>query len=106
MSAPRFFATAAAFRAWLDAHHEGESELLVAALLDAGRMKPAGIAAWERRDPEKSGIYLFERDNPVAFDAAQERRFKRTRRAWTFLSGAAAGLSPPGDALRDERQAP
>ena len=49
----------------------------VAALLEAGRMMPAGLAAWERRDPEKSGIYVFERKNPVAFDAGAERRFNR-----------------------------
>jgi uncharacterized protein YdeI (YjbR/CyaY-like superfamily) len=151
MSAPRFFATAAAFRAWLDAHHDGESELVVgfhkkgsgkpsmtwpesvdealcygwidgvrrslgedsytirftprkstsswsnvniakvAALLAAGRMMPAGIAAWERRDPKKSGIYLFERNDRVAFDPADERRFKRSRVAWSFFQE-----QPPG----------
>ncbi|MFL5520769.1 MAG: YdeI/OmpD-associated family protein [Gemmatimonadales bacterium] len=151
MSAPRFFATAAAFRAWLDTHHDRETELLVgfhkkgsgkpsmtwpesvdealcygwidgvrrsldedsytirftprrpgsiwsnvnvakvAALMDAGRMMPAGLAAWERRDPERSGIYLFERNNPVPFDAEAERRFKRSRRAWTFFQA-----QPPG----------
>jgi uncharacterized protein YdeI (YjbR/CyaY-like superfamily) len=151
MSAPRFFATAAAFRAWLDAHHDRETELLVgfhkkgsgkpsmtwpesvdealcygwidgvrrslgdesytirftprrpgsiwsnvnmakvAALLEAERMMPAGLAAWERRDPKKSGIYLFERNNPVAFDVEAERRFKRTRGAWTFFQA-----QPPG----------
>ncbi|NUO39397.1 MAG: bacteriocin-protection protein [Gemmatimonadaceae bacterium] len=151
MSAPRFFATPAAFRAWLDAHHDRAPELLVgfhkkgsgkpsmtwpesvdealcygwidgvrrsldedsytirftprrpgsiwsnvnvakvAALLQAGRMMPAGLAAWERRDPEKSGIYVFERNHPVAFDAEMERRFKRSRRAWTFFQA-----QPPG----------
>lgn len=151
MSAPRFFATPAVFRAWLDAHHDRAPELLVgfhkkgsgkpsmtwpesvdealcygwidgvrrsldedsytirftprrpgsiwsnvnvakvAALLQAGRMMPAGLAAWERRDPEKSGIYVFERNHPVAFDAEMERRFKRSRRAWTFFQA-----QPPG----------
>jgi uncharacterized protein YdeI (YjbR/CyaY-like superfamily) len=151
MSAPRFFATPGAFRGWLDAHHDRETELLVgfhkkgsgkasitwpesvdealcygwidgvrrslgeesytirftprkpasiwsnvniakvAALLEAGRMMPAGIAAWERRDPKKSGIYLFEHSNPVSFDAEAERRFKRSRRAWTFFQA-----QPPG----------
>jgi uncharacterized protein YdeI (YjbR/CyaY-like superfamily) len=151
MSTPRFFATTTAFRAWLDAHHDRETELLVgfhkkgsglpsmtwpesvdealcygwidgvrrslgedsytirfsprkpasiwsnvnmakvAALLEAGRMMPAGIAAWERRDPEKSGVYSFERSDPVAFDAEAERRFKRSRRAWTFFQA-----QPPG----------
>ena len=151
MTAPRFFATAADFRAWLHAHHDHETELLVgfhkkgsgrpsmtwpesvdealcygwidgvrrslgedsytirfsprrrgsiwsnvnmakvAALLDAGRMMPAGIAVWERRDPEKSGIYVFERNDPVTFDAEMERRFKRSRGAWTYFQA-----QPPG----------
>jgi uncharacterized protein YdeI (YjbR/CyaY-like superfamily) len=151
MSSPRFFATPADFRAWLDAHHDRDTELLVgfykkwsgkpsitwpesvdealcygwidgvrqslgeesytirftprkagsiwsnvniakvAALLKTGRMMPAGLAAWERRDPKKSGIYLFERNDAAAFDAEAERRFKRSRRAWTYFIA-----QPPG----------
>ena len=63
----------------------------VEALLKAGRMMPAGLAAWERRDPVKSGIYLFEHQRTVAFDASSERRFKRSRSAWTFFQA-----QPPG----------
>jgi uncharacterized protein YdeI (YjbR/CyaY-like superfamily) len=150
MATPRFFATPAAFRAWLLAHHEREPELLVGfhkkgsgrpsmtwpesvdealcfgwidgvrrsiddesytirftprkprsvwsnvniakvqALLAAGRMMPAGIAAWERRDPAKSGIYSFERETAM-FDAEAERQFKRNRSAWTYFQA-----QPPG----------
>lgn len=63
----------------------------VEALLKAGRMMPAGLAAWERRDPARSGIYLFERSDIVAFDAELERRFKRNRGAWKYLQA-----QPPG----------
>ena len=151
MSAPRFFATPATFRAWLDAHHGSATELIVGfhkkgsgkpsitwpesvdealcygwidgvrrslgdesysirfsprkptsiwsnvniakvnALLEAGRMMPAGIAAWERRDPARSGIYAFERREPAAFDEASERRFARNRAAWKYFQA-----QPPG----------
>jgi uncharacterized protein YdeI (YjbR/CyaY-like superfamily) len=151
MTAPHFFATPVAFRAWLDANHHRATELMVGfykkdsgkpsmtwpesvdvalcygwidgvrrslgddcytirfsprkptsiwsnvniakvdALLKAGRMMPAGLAAWERRDPKKSGIYLFERSDAVAFDAASERLFKRMRGAWKFFQA-----QPPG----------
>jgi uncharacterized protein YdeI (YjbR/CyaY-like superfamily) len=151
MSAPRFFTTPAAFRAWLAAHHERESQLVVGfyrkgsgrpsitwpesvdealcygwidgvrrsldeesysirftprkpgsiwsnvniakveALLAAGRMTPAGIVAWERRDPAKSGLYAFERKEAAVFDADAERRFARNRAAWAFFQA-----QPPG----------
>jgi uncharacterized protein YdeI (YjbR/CyaY-like superfamily) len=148
---PRFFASPTEFRAWLDANHEREAELLVGfykkgsgkpsmtwpesvdealcfgwidgvrrsldverytirftprkpssiwsnvnvakveMLLKAGRMRPAGLAAWGRRDPEKSGIYAFERQSPAEFDAESERRFRRARGAWRFFQE-----QPPG----------
>jgi uncharacterized protein YdeI (YjbR/CyaY-like superfamily) len=62
----------------------------VEALLKAGRMMPAGLAAWEKRDPAKSGIYSFERET-ATFDAELERRFKRNRAAWKFFQA-----QPPG----------
>jgi uncharacterized protein YdeI (YjbR/CyaY-like superfamily) len=151
MATPRFFATPAAFRAWLAAHHDRESELVVGfykkgsgkpsitwpesvdealcygwidgvrrslgeesytirftprksrsiwsnvniakvqALLAAGRMMPAGMAAWERRDSAKSGIYSFERLEAAAFDAEAERRFSGNRAAWKYFQA-----QPPG----------
>jgi uncharacterized protein YdeI (YjbR/CyaY-like superfamily) len=62
----------------------------VDALLKAGRMMPAGLAAWERRDPKQSGIYAFERET-AAFDAEAERRFKRDKTAWRWFQ-----TQPPG----------
>jgi uncharacterized protein YdeI (YjbR/CyaY-like superfamily) len=32
----------------------------VARLIEEGRMRPAGLAAFERRKPEKTGIYSYE----------------------------------------------
>ena len=63
----------------------------VEALLEADRMRPAGLAAWKRRDPERSGIYAFERQSPAEFDAEAERRFRRARGAWRFFQE-----QPPG----------
>jgi uncharacterized protein YdeI (YjbR/CyaY-like superfamily) len=151
MSAPRFFRTPTAFRAWLDANHDRATELTVGfykkdsgkpsitwpesvdealcfgwidgvrrsldedsytirftprkptsiwsnvniakveALLKAGRMTPAGVAAWEKRSPARSGIYAFERQEPATFDAESEGRFRRNRRAWSYFQA-----QPPG----------
>ena len=38
----------------------------VAALQKAGLMRPAGVAAFERRDHDKVGVYSFERDVELA----------------------------------------
>ena len=151
MSSPRFFPTAADFRAWLHANHDRVTELVVGfhrkasgkpsitwpesvdealcygwidgvrrsldehsytirftprksssiwsnvniakaeALLAAGKMAPAGVAAWQRRDPARSGIYSFEREEPAAFDATMERQFKANRGAWKFFGAQPAG---------------
>ena len=151
MSSPRFFPTAADFRAWLHANHGRMTELVVGfhrkgsgkpsitwpesvdealcygwidgvrrsldehsytirftprkatsiwsnvniakaeALLAAGKMMPAGLAAWERRDPARSGIYSFEREEPAAFDATMERRFRANRAAWKFFCAQPTG---------------
>jgi uncharacterized protein YdeI (YjbR/CyaY-like superfamily) len=36
----------------------------VAKLTEAGRMRPAGLAAFEQRTDEKTGVYSFEREHP------------------------------------------
>jgi uncharacterized protein YdeI (YjbR/CyaY-like superfamily) len=63
----------------------------VQALLKAGRMTPAGLAAWKRRDPAKSGIYSFERHTAAAFDAPSERLLRRNSAAWKYFQA-----QPPG----------
>jgi uncharacterized protein YdeI (YjbR/CyaY-like superfamily) len=59
-------------------------------LIAAGRMQPAGLAAWERRSPERSGIYSFEKAS-VAFDALMLRRFEGDDSAWRFFQSQPAG---------------
>ena len=62
----------------------------VETLIQEGRMRPAGLAAWELRDPSRCGIYAFERENPV-FDSEMQRTFKQAKRAWAFFQA-----QPPG----------
>lgn len=53
-------------------------------LIETGRMRPAGLAAWARRDEIRSGIYSFERKTAALGDA-QEALFRKNRRAWSFF---------------------
>ena len=62
----------------------------VAELIELKRMAAPGLAAWQRRDPKKTGIYSFE-NRPKTFDAALERVFKKNAAAWKFFSA-----QPPG----------
>ena len=54
-------------------------------LTDEGRMMPPGIAAYEKRSPERTGIYTFERAK-VEFDADMLREFKKNSKAWKFFN--------------------
>ena len=62
----------------------------IAELTAAGRMQPPGIAAFEGRDRRKDATYSYEKA-AAAFSAAQERAFRRNKKAWTFWSS-----QPPG----------
>ena len=55
-----------------------------------GRMTPAGLKAFEARDPERSGMYSFE-NRPRKLDAAHERIFRADKKAWAFFQA-----QPPG----------
>jgi uncharacterized protein YdeI (YjbR/CyaY-like superfamily) len=54
----------------------------VAELTSLGRMKPAGLAIFEKRDPKSEG-YSYERKE-AHLDAAMEKRFRANKAAWTF----------------------
>jgi uncharacterized protein YdeI (YjbR/CyaY-like superfamily) len=45
----------------------------VAKLIEEGRMRPAGIAAFERRSDDRTGVYSFERDNATLPPEYEER---------------------------------
>ena len=59
-------------------------------LIAGGRMHPAGLREFKARDPEKTGIYSFER-RPERLPDALERVFRANRKAWTHWE-----LQPPG----------
>ena len=61
----------------------------VAALTKEGRMAPAGQAAFEARDPKKSGVYSFEQREAPTLGAAFERQFRANAKAWAFFQGQA-----------------
>src|SRR5688572_23439779 len=54
-------------------------------LIAEGRMRPAGLAAFEARTGERSGVYSFEQKDEIAFDEAQARRFQADAKAWEFF---------------------
>lgn len=51
----------------------------------AGRMRPAGLAAFERRSEDRSGVYSYEQRHKAKLDRAQEKRFRENRKAWDFF---------------------
>jgi uncharacterized protein YdeI (YjbR/CyaY-like superfamily) len=53
-------------------------------LKELGLMKPAGIAAFSRRDEAKSGVYSFERDE-AKLTEADEDEFRSKEAAWRFF---------------------
>ncbi len=148
---PRFFASPAEFRAWLETHHLSAGELWVGfhkkatgrptltwpesvaealcfgwidgvrksldaesyvirftprkpdsawsavnlakmeELVAAGRVAPAGRAAWQRRRAKRSAIYSYEQRHEAVLDPALERRFRAAKRARAFFES-----QPPG----------
>jgi uncharacterized protein YdeI (YjbR/CyaY-like superfamily) len=54
-------------------------------LIREGRMTPAGLAAYEARKPERTGIYAFEQRDPARLDREQERHFRANGTAWAFF---------------------
>ncbi|HKG59046.1 MAG TPA: YdeI/OmpD-associated family protein [Pyrinomonadaceae bacterium] len=55
-----------------------------------GRMHAAGLAAYERRAPERTGIYSFE-NRPRELSPEYEKAFRQNKAAWKFFQE-----QPPG----------
>jgi uncharacterized protein YdeI (YjbR/CyaY-like superfamily) len=47
-------------------------------------MQPAGLEAFAKRDPKRTGIYAFEND-PHQLSSAYEKRFRQNKAAWRFF---------------------
>ena len=56
-----------------------------------GRMRPAGVKAFELRTEEKSGIYAYENRKSAVLGAAAEKRFQSRPKAWAFFQKQPAG---------------
>jgi len=53
-------------------------------------MHPAGLEAYARRDPERTGIYSFE-NRPRELDPQYEKTFQQNKAAWKFFQEQPAG---------------
>jgi uncharacterized protein YdeI (YjbR/CyaY-like superfamily) len=49
-----------------------------------GRVAPAGLAAYEQRDPKRQNRYSFE-NRHIALDPAYEEQFRANRKAWSWF---------------------
>lgn len=56
------------------------------ALVEAGRMRPAGLAAFEARDEKRSEVYSFEQAQ-ARLDPAEEAEFRANADAWSYFQG-------------------
>jgi len=63
----------------------------VEALVENGRMRPAGLRAFEARDAKKSGIYAFEQRKKARLAPVEEKAFRANKTAWKFFQA-----QPPG----------
>jgi uncharacterized protein YdeI (YjbR/CyaY-like superfamily) len=61
----------------------------VKALRAQGLMTPAGLAAFGKRDEERSGIYSFEQPRAPELDPAMAQRLRGNKTAWTFFQAQA-----------------
>jgi uncharacterized protein YdeI (YjbR/CyaY-like superfamily) len=57
----------------------------VRALRAAGRMTPAGLEAFARRNEEKSRAYSYEQVKRAEFEPAQIAEFRKRRTAWQYF---------------------
>ncbi len=145
---PKSFKTQAAWRAWLEAHHDSSTEILlrlfkvhaahrgltyrqaldealcygwidgvarrldedsycqrytprrprsvwsrvnmrhVERLKEEGRMTPAGLAAYAKRDEKRTAVYSFE-NRPKVLPPAMEKTFRASKQAWAFYQAQA-----------------
>ena len=58
-------------------------------LIEEGLMRSAGLAAFERRSEDRSGIYAYEQREEAKLDPAAEKEFRANQKAWAFFSDQA-----------------
>jgi len=57
-------------------------------LLDLGRMRPAGLKAFEGRDPARANLYSYERQS-ARLAEGDDSVFRANRIAWDFFQAQA-----------------
>jgi uncharacterized protein YdeI (YjbR/CyaY-like superfamily) len=56
-------------------------------LVELGRMRPAGLEAFEARTDDRSAIYSYEQRHKATLDDDFERQFRANEQAWeSFLA--------------------
>jgi uncharacterized protein YdeI (YjbR/CyaY-like superfamily) len=60
-------------------------------LKKAGRMTPAGLAAYGAREARRSGVYSFEQQRP-GLSPAYLKAIRANKAAWTFFQAQAPGF--------------
>jgi uncharacterized protein YdeI (YjbR/CyaY-like superfamily) len=54
-------------------------------MIALGRMRPAGLRAFERRTDDRSAIYSYEQRTKARLDPDAERSFRANKTAWAFF---------------------
>ena len=63
----------------------------VARLTAEGRMRPAGIAAFDRRTEARTGVYSYEQRHQARLTDDEERAFRANEAAWSWFQARPAG---------------
>jgi uncharacterized protein YdeI (YjbR/CyaY-like superfamily) len=58
-------------------------------LIRLGRMRPAGLKAFEQRTDERSAIYSYEQRRTAALSGAFGTQFRANKKAWNFFQSQA-----------------
>jgi uncharacterized protein YdeI (YjbR/CyaY-like superfamily) len=79
-------------------------------LVAEGRMRPAGLAAFEARSDDRSAIYSYEQRHEARLAPDEEREFRSNARAWEFFQAQPRSYRRPAlwwvvSAKREETRA-
>jgi uncharacterized protein YdeI (YjbR/CyaY-like superfamily) len=67
----------------------------IAELRAAGRLRPAGEAAFAQRREDRTAVYSFERTEDAALTAEEEARFRANEAAWAWFSARPPSYRKP-----------
>ncbi len=65
-------------------------------LSEIGLMHAVGLAAFEKRDDKRSGIYAYEQRKGAALPPAYEKQFRGNQKAWKFFQSRPAWYQRTG----------